>query len=419
MDGPIYGSTELGKQKVLEVNVKSIDVTLPKGYEFDTGLDPSSTYQSTLFAGIGGEGMIESASLALLQLDGAIREVEDSSQKSTTATENLGTASKGATQELSDLEKKLKEIGEQAIEMTTMTPAYFAQAGLDGASVMLQSFKDNLSGYAKGELSFAEMRDGLLDSFTNKMIDNFIDSMTNSLFNKFDLTGIFGGLFSGASSAGAAMGGGILTPNASGLMQGGTPVFVTNMPMAGGLGGTVAPTGTPSATGGGGIFQNIFSSISSSIGKLFNGFGNIFSSLLSGLGGLFGGGGGFFNMIFAAEGGKVTGPGTGTSDSIMAMLSNGEYVVNAATTKNWLPFLETINANDGRLPAFATGGQVGPSNPSAIKVLSENNNKDKQQQVFNINVTGDVSMQARKEIARMIPEITAGVNMTNRERGSR
>jgi hypothetical protein len=419
MDGPIYGSTELGKQKVLEVNVKSIDVTLPKGYEFDTGLDPSSTYQSTLFAGIGGEGMVESGALALLQLEGAIKEVEDSSNKSTTATENLGTASKGATQELSDLEKKLKEIGEQAIEMTTMTPAYFAQAGLDGASVMLQSFKDNLSGYAKGELSFAEMRDGLLDSFTNKMIDNFIDSMTNSLFNKFDLTGIFGGLFSGASSAGAAMGGGVLAPNASGLMQGGTPVFVTNMPMAGGLGGTVAPTGTPSAAGGGGFFQSIFSEISGFFSKLFGGIGNIFSSLLGGLGGLFGGGGGFFNMIFAAEGGKVTGPGTGTSDSIMAMLSNGEYVVNAATTKRWLPFLETLNANDGRIPAFSSGGQVGPANSTAFTMSKENNNKDKQQQVFNINVTGDVSMQARKEIARMIPEITAGVNMTNRERGSR
>ena len=34
-----------------------------------------------------------------------------------------------------------------------------------------------------------------------------------------------------------------------------------------------------------------------------------------------------------AEGGKVEGPGTATSDSIPAMLSNGEYVINAAAAK--------------------------------------------------------------------------------------
>jgi tape measure domain-containing protein len=151
-------------------------------------------------------------------------------------------------------------------------------------------------------------------------------------------------------------------------------------------------------------------------------FGNIFANMFGGGGG---GGGGLLNLFKAASpvmevatGGYISGPGGPTSDSIMAMLSNGEYVVNAATTKRWLPFLETLNSNDGRLPAFANGGSVGPSNPVAFKV-SQKDNKNKQQQVFNINVTGDVSMQARKEIARMIPEITAGVNMTNRERGSR
>ncbi len=150
-------------------------------------------------------------------------------------------------------------------------------------------------------------------------------------------------------------------------------------------------------------------------------FGNIFANMFGGGGG----GGNILNLfkaagpaVAAATGGYISGPGGPTSDSIMAMLSNGEYVVNAATTKRWLPFLETLNANDGRLPAFASGGSVGPSNPSALKALQKDN-KNKQQQVFNINVTGDVSMQARKEIARMIPEITAGVNMTNRERGSR
>jgi hypothetical protein len=164
----------------------------------------------------------------------------------------------------------------------------------------------------------------------------------------------------------------------------------------------------------------MFSGISGFFTNIFSGIGNLFSGLFGG-----GGMGGLFSLFSGsflggfATGGFVSGPGTATSDSIMAMLSNGEYVVNAATTKRWLPFLETLNANDGKLPAFASGGQVGPANSTAFTMSKENNNKDKQQQVFNINVTGDVSMQARKEIARMIPEITAGVNMTNRERGSR
>lgn len=45
-----------------------------------------------------------------------------------------------------------------------------------------------------------------------------------------------------------------------------------------------------------------------------------------------------------AKGGKVNGPGTGTSDSIPAQLSNGEYVVNAQSTKLFEPLLEAINS---------------------------------------------------------------------------
>lgn len=44
-----------------------------------------------------------------------------------------------------------------------------------------------------------------------------------------------------------------------------------------------------------------------------------------------------------ATGGKVNGPGTGTSDSIPAMLSNGEFVMTAAATKMFEPLLMTMN----------------------------------------------------------------------------
>ncbi len=48
-----------------------------------------------------------------------------------------------------------------------------------------------------------------------------------------------------------------------------------------------------------------------------------------------------------AEGGFVSGPGSGTSDSIPARLSNGEFVVNAASTAQNLPLLEAINSTTG------------------------------------------------------------------------
>lgn len=54
-----------------------------------------------------------------------------------------------------------------------------------------------------------------------------------------------------------------------------------------------------------------------------------------------------------ARGGLVTGPGTSTSDSIDAKLSNGEFVVNAASTKSFLPILNAIN--ESGLKSTSTG----------------------------------------------------------------
>lgn len=63
-----------------------------------------------------------------------------------------------------------------------------------------------------------------------------------------------------------------------------------------------------------------------------------------------------------ATGGLITGPGTGTSDSILARLSNGEYVMTAEAVRMFgTGMLDQMNA--GFIPAFATGGGVGESVP--------------------------------------------------------
>jgi hypothetical protein len=48
-----------------------------------------------------------------------------------------------------------------------------------------------------------------------------------------------------------------------------------------------------------------------------------------------------------AKGGLVTGPGTGTSDSINAKLSNGEVVINAKSASAFAPLLDAINQAGG------------------------------------------------------------------------
>ena len=56
-------------------------------------------------------------------------------------------------------------------------------------------------------------------------------------------------------------------------------------------------------------------------------------------------------------GGYVSGPGSGTSDSIPARLSNGEFVVNAEATKRNRSLLEAINSNE-RVSVSGGGGRT-------------------------------------------------------------
>jgi len=71
-----------------------------------------------------------------------------------------------------------------------------------------------------------------------------------------------------------------------------------------------------------------------------------------------------------ASGGYVTGPGSGRSDMVPAMLSNGESVINAQSTAMFRPLLSSINAIGGGR-RFAEGGLAvgGFSQDQALKDL--------------------------------------------------
>lgn len=87
------------------------------------------------------------------------------------------------------------------------------------------------------------------------------------------------------------------------------------------------------------------------------------------------------DQVQVAPTGMMRGPGTGTSDDILAIFASGaagmvsdtEFVVNAKSTKKYLPLLEAINAN--KIPGFAKGGLTkgqlkGLSSPSGMSSLT-------------------------------------------------
>ena len=101
-----------------------------------------------------------------------------------------------------------------------------------------------------------------------------------------------------------------------------------------------------------------FNTVKDTVVAVWDRIGGIFDKIRDGLGAVGGVLSGAGNVIVNtlgldgnAQGGRISGPGSGTSDSILARLSNGEYVVNAASTAKYLPLLEAINS-----PGFAAGG---------------------------------------------------------------
>jgi len=86
-------------------------------------------------------------------------------------------------------------------------------------------------------------------------------------------------------------------------------------------------------------------------------------------------------LISAATGGIVTGPGTGTSDSIPERLSNGEFVVNASATRDNLALLNAINSGEGIAMPTMSGGGGGAVIQNNIEINVSGGNEDSGNQI--------------------------------------
>ncbi|WP_414446859.1 phage tail tape measure C-terminal domain-containing protein [Burkholderia sp. 22PA0099] len=80
-------------------------------------------------------------------------------------------------------------------------------------------------------------------------------------------------------------------------------------------------------------------------------------------------------IMFHADGGEIRGPGTGTSDSILSWVSNGEGILTAATMRRigGAATLDALNngASINGLARFANGGTVGSS--AGVSPVSQGN----------------------------------------------
>jgi tape measure domain-containing protein len=352
--------------------------------------------------------------------------------------------------------------------LVTKSKDYKSQAQMAGeafSSSLGDGFTSAFKGLLKGESSvdsgiWVTFRDKLLDNISGTVIDTFVTGLTNPLVGKDGilqkgLTTLGTSIFETGSKAFTSL-----------IPSFGKTASPFSEPLAGGIAGaepTATPFGAPLGVGGeqtgtltkiydgivGGfesstdVFSGVLGAVSGgfsaaipALGSLVSGFLSLFGiqateaiTMATGLAVIQA----FLTSINAgiwaiftrvsldnpafASGGLVKGAGTGKSDSISAMLSNGEFVVNAKATKDNFSLLSAINS--GNMKGFALGGMVSTSmisTPSPVKLTSDSA-QSSSQQVININVTGDISRQTKTEIYRMLPSISEGVNAHNREKG--
>jgi len=236
---------------------------------------------------------------------------------------------------------------------------------------MRDSISSGLKTLIKEGGSIQDFFDTFLDSLSNQIIDTVVDAFVQSFFETAGLKEMFDNLFSGLFSSSHEVGKRIGQDTKAGFDD------------------SAVDMGPDS-----GFFGGLMKGLTGFLGALKGGIGSALNSLMQGLQGGFGGGGGGIGSLiqtglslfgFMNEGGIV--PRTPYSrdgiDSVPTMLTPGELVVPANKVDNFMR------------------GMSGST------------------QQFNINVSGDVSRQTRKEIVRMIPEITSGVNITNKENNYR
>lgn len=106
------------------------------------------------------------------------------------------------------------------------------------------------------------------------------------------------------------------------------------------------------------------------------------------------------------DGGLIYGAGTGRSDSIPAWLSNGEFVMNATSTKKYLPTLQAMNNGAAAVRASSGGTSFGGS--MKVNVIHDGSTNIDVQQVTEDQVHIIATNVAKQIVTSHAPGVIAG-----------
>lgn len=105
-----------------------------------------------------------------------------------------------------------------------------------------------------------------------------------------------------------------------------------------------------------------------------------------------------------AAGGRISGPGSGTSDSILARVSHGEYIVRSSAVQHY--GVGIMNAlNSMALPRFASGGGIGPEITSRASEITSAIASMQSALANQANVVGSALASVKSSIARFTSDV--------------
>lgn len=268
----------------------------------------------------------------------------------------------------------LTEVNNQLLALKKTT-SELENAFRNGLQDGIQS---SIEGLVKGTMNLQDALKNFVDSVASNMLNVVAQNMAEQATN-----GIMGGLsslnsmFSFGGDAASAVGDATAT---AGLTATGEAATIAATSLTGlgttatasvtGLTGlsassTSAATGMSAASGSATILSSAAMSAATALQAVAA------SSAVSAGKGVAGAAVEAAGAVAAATGGHITGAGTGTSDSIPAMLSNGEFVTRAAVVKQpgMRAFMEDVNSRgwgaveDLQRVKHSTGGLAGSPTP--------------------------------------------------------
>ena len=430
VDRPSGGATDtetvnlaavLAFQRALTASQRERATAAIGGLRSDNEEDPFSVFRN--LKGVEGFSDIQEvmANMVTLDLESANRLLLDRAS----AQLAYDRAVANGTKDQIVLKKALNNAGAAVDDLVGSLVDLGKVAGEQFANSMGSNLKSALRDLNKGQYeNFKGFGERLLDDFTNSVIDTAIDGFVGGIMSKFE--GTFEKLGEGVFEGGELMSltmmesiktvfiemGGALKDFAKAIGAGGLDILEGSIKHASAIANAFKDIGMD--------MWAIGRDVIVSAGKfILSGLKMLMGLAMGGAGGVGGGppvaGGGAGQF---ATGGIIGGSGTGTSDSMNIWASKGEFIVNAESTKKFLPMIRAIN--EGTVPKFAEGGMVLPqpsmSTPAYKSTAAGNTSESNSNTYFDLKIIGDVTKETRRTVRAMVPELAGAVMIHNREK---